>query len=272
MGCSIPGSLSFAISWSLLRLMSIEPVIPSKHLILCCPLCLLPSIFPSIRVFSIESALLIRWPKYWSFSFSVSPSKKYSGMISFRIDCLDFPAVQGTLKSLLQYYSSIFQCSAFFIVQVSHPYMTIGKTIALTRWMFFNKVMSLLFNMLSRFVKFCEFEQVPGDGDGQESLACCSPWGHKDHTQTPLSNWTPPLHNNNNGIKNNIKASTLYNRELLLNENRVSVWDDEKVLRMNGGDVCTILWMYWMPLNRSLENNSNDNFYAMCFLPQWKKM
>ena len=132
--------------------------------------------------------------------------------------------------------------------------------------------MSLLFNMLSRFVKFCEFEQVPGDGDGQESLACCSPWGHKDHTQTPLSNWTPPLHNNNNGIKNNIKASTLYNRELLLNENRVSVWDDEKVLRMNGGDVCTILWMYWMPLNRSLENNSNDNFYAMCFLPQWKKM
>ena len=116
-----------------------------------------------------------------------------------------------------------------------------------------------------------ESEQVPGEGDGQGSLACCSPWGHKDHTQTPLSNWTPPLHNNNNGIKNNIKASTLYNRELLLNENRVSVWDDEKVLRMNGGDGCTTLWMYWMPLNRSLGNNSSDKFYAMCFLPQWKK-
>ena len=125
-------SLSINNSRSLLKLMSIESVMPSNHLILCRPLLLLPSVFPSIRVFSIESALLIRWPKYWSFSFSINPSNEYSGLISFRIDCLDFPAVQGTVKSLLQYYSSIFQRLAFFIVQVSHPYMTTGKTIALT--------------------------------------------------------------------------------------------------------------------------------------------
>ena len=128
---------------------------PSNHLILCHPLLLLPSIFPSIRVFSNESVLFIRWPKYCSFSFSISPSNEYSGLISFRIDWLDLLAVQGTLKSLLQHYSSeasILLCSAFFIVQLSHPYMTIGKTIALTRRTFVDKVMSLLFNMLSRLV------------------------------------------------------------------------------------------------------------------------
>ena len=135
--------------------MSIVSVMPSNHLILCCPLLLLPSIFPSIRVFLNESALRIRWPKYWSFSFSISPSNEYPGLISFRIDWLDLLAVQRTLKSLLQHHSSkasILQCSAFFIAQLSHPYMTTGKTIALTRWTFVNKVMSLLFNMLSRLV------------------------------------------------------------------------------------------------------------------------
>ena len=127
---------------------------PSSHLILCHLLLLLPSIFPSIRVFSNESVLRIRWPKYWSFSFSISPSNEYSGLISFRMDSLDLLAVQGTLKSLLQHHSSkasILQRSAFSIVQLSHPYMTTGKTIALTRWTFVSKVMSLLFNMLSRF-------------------------------------------------------------------------------------------------------------------------
>ena len=135
--------------------MSIESVMPSNHLILCRPLLLLPSIFPSIRVFSNESALHIRWPEYWSFSFSISPSNEHSGLITFRMDWLDLLAVQGTLKSLLQHHSSkasILQHSAFFIVQLSHPYMTTGKTIALTRRTFVGKVMSLLFNMLSRFV------------------------------------------------------------------------------------------------------------------------
>ena len=148
-------SLSIINSWSLLKLMSIELVMPSNHLILCCPLLLLPSIFPSIRIFSNESVLPIRWPKYWSFSFSTSPSNEYSGLISFRMDRLDLLAVQGTLKSLLQHHSSkasILQHSAFFIVQLSHPYMTPGKTIALTRWTFVGKVMSLLFNMLSRLI------------------------------------------------------------------------------------------------------------------------
>ena len=128
---------------------------PSNHLILCHPLLLLPSIFPSIRVFSDESVLRIRWPKYWSFSFSISPSNEYSGLISFRMDWLDVLAVQGTLKSLLQHHSSkpsILQHSAFFIVQLSHPYMTTGKTIALTRQTFVGKVMSLFLNMLSRLV------------------------------------------------------------------------------------------------------------------------
>ena len=135
--------------------MSIESVMPSNHLILCHALLLLPSIFPNIRVFSSESALHIRWPKYWSFSFSISPSNEYSGLISFRIDCLDLLAIQGPLKSLLQHHSSkasILQRSAFFIVQLSHPYMTTGKSIALTRQTFVSKVMSLLFNMLSRLV------------------------------------------------------------------------------------------------------------------------
>ena len=138
MDCSTPG---FPVhhSWSLLKLMSIESVMPSNHLILCRPLHLLPSIFPSIRVFSNESVLPIRWPKYWSFSFSISPSNEYSGHISFRLDWLDLLAVQGTLKSLLQHHSSkasILQHSAFFIVQLSHPYMTTRKTIALTRQTF----------------------------------------------------------------------------------------------------------------------------------------
>ena len=126
--------------------MSIKFVMPSNHLILCHPLLLLPSIFPSIRVFSNESALHIRWPKYWSFSFSISPSNEHPGLISFRMDWFDLLAVQGTLKSLLQHHSSkvlILWCSAFFILQLSHPYMTTGKTIALTRWTFVSKVMSL---------------------------------------------------------------------------------------------------------------------------------
>src|SRR5574337_544276 len=134
--------------------MSIESVMPSNHLIFCHPL-LLPSIFPSIRGFSNESALRIRWPKYWSFSFSISPSSENPGLISFRMDWLDLLAVQGTLKSLLQNHistASILWRSAFFTVQISHPHMTIGKTIALTRWTFFGKVMSLLLNMLSRLV------------------------------------------------------------------------------------------------------------------------
>ena len=128
---------------------------PSNHLILCHPLFLLHSIFCRIRVFSNESILHIRWPKYWSFSFSINPSNEYSGLISFRIDCFDLLAVQGTLKSLLQHHSSkssILWCSAFFIVQLPHPYMTTGKIIALTRWTFVSKVMTLLFNMLSRLV------------------------------------------------------------------------------------------------------------------------
>ena len=128
---------------------------PSNHLTLCHPLLLSPSTFPSIRVFSNEAALLIRWPKYWSFSFNISPSSEHLGLISFRMDWLDLLAVQRTLKSLLQHHSSkasILQCSPFFVVQLSHPYMTTGKTIALTRWTFVGKVMSLLFNMLSRLV------------------------------------------------------------------------------------------------------------------------
>ena len=148
-------SLSITNSWSPPKPMSIESVMPSNHLILCHPLLLLPSIFPSIRVFSNDSALSIRWPKYWSFSFNISPSNEHSGLISFRMDWLDLLVVQRTLKSLLQYHSSkasVLQCSAFFIVQLSHSYMTTGKTIALTRWTVVGKVMSLLFNMLSRLV------------------------------------------------------------------------------------------------------------------------
>ena len=151
---ALQASLSITNSQSLLKLMSIELVMPSNHLILCCPL-LLPSIFPSTRVFFNESFLSINWPKYWSFSFSISLSKKYSGEISFRIDCLDFLVVQGIPKSLLQHHSSkasILQCSAFFIVQLSHPCMATGKTKSLSRQTFVGKVMSLLFNMMSTLV------------------------------------------------------------------------------------------------------------------------
>ena len=148
-------SLSIINSQSSPKPMSIESVMPSNHLILCRPLLLQPSVFPSIRVFSNESPLHIRWPKYWSFSFSISPSNEYSGLISFRMDLLDLPGVQGTLKSLLQHHSSkasILWHSAFFIVQLLHPHMTAGKTTALTRWTFVSKVMSLVFNMLSKLV------------------------------------------------------------------------------------------------------------------------
>ena len=148
-------SLSITNSQRLLKLTSIESVIPSNHLILCHTLLLLPSIFPSVRVFSSESVLHIRWPKYWSISFSISPSNEYSGLISFRTDWIDLLAVQGTLKSLLQHHSSktsVLQRSVFFTVQLSHPYLTTRKTIALNRWIFVGKVMSLLFNMLSRLV------------------------------------------------------------------------------------------------------------------------
>ena len=165
--------------------MSIELVMPSRHLILCRPL-LLPSVSPSIRVFSNELALCIRWPTYWSFSFSISPSSEYSEFISFRIDgWFDLPAVQGTLKSLLEHHSSksILQCSVFFMIQLSHPYMTAGKTVALTIWTFFSKVMCLLFNMLSRFVivffpkEHASFNFVPAvivtrDFGAQENRVC----------------------------------------------------------------------------------------------------
>ena len=150
-----PPPLYSTISWSLLRFMSFELVLLSNHLILFRPLFLLPSVFPSIRIFSSESALRIRWPKYWSFSFSISASNKYSGLLSFRIDWFDLFVVQGTLKSLLQHHNSkasILQHSAFFMVQLSHLYMTTGKTIALTVWTSVSKVMSMLFNTVSRFV------------------------------------------------------------------------------------------------------------------------
>jgi len=148
-------SLSITNSQSLLKLMSIELVMPSNHLILCSPLLLLPSIFPRIKVFSNESVLLIRCPKYWS--FSISPSNEYSGLISFKIDWFDLLPVQGMLKSFLQHHSSkasILQCSVFFIVQLSYLYMTSGKKVALTRWTFISNVMSMLFNMLSRLGYF----------------------------------------------------------------------------------------------------------------------
>ena len=148
-------SLSITNSQNLLKLMSYESVMPFNHLILCHPLLLLPSIFPNIRVFSNKSVFQIRLPKYWRFTFNISPSSEYSGLISFRMDWLDLLAVQGTLKSLFQHHSSkasILWCSAFFIVQLSHPYMPTGKTIVLTRWNFAGKVMSLLFNTQFRFV------------------------------------------------------------------------------------------------------------------------
>ena len=154
MDWSTPGFPVYTTSPSLLKLKSIELVRPSNHLILCRPL-LQPSVLPSIRVFSNESVLCIRWPKYWSFSFSISPSSEYSGLISFRMDWLDLLTVQGTLKSLVQHQSlkaSVLWCSAFFIVQLSHPYITTGKVIVFTRQAFVDKVMSLIFNMLSRLV------------------------------------------------------------------------------------------------------------------------
>ena len=156
MNCGMPGLPVHHNSWSPPKPMSIESVMPSSHLILCRPLLLLTSIFPSSRLLSNELALRIRWPKYWSFSFNISPSNEHSGLIPFSMDWLDLLAVQGTLKSLLQHHSSkasILLCSAFFIVKLSHPYMTIGKTIAFTRRTFVDKVMSLLSNMLSRLVK-----------------------------------------------------------------------------------------------------------------------
>ena len=152
-GCSTLGSPVLHYLLQLLKLMSIETMTPSNHLILCRPLLLLSSIFPSIRVFPSESAIHITWPQYWSFSFSITPSDEYSGLISFKMDWLDLLVVQGTLKSFLQHHNSkasILLCSAFFMVQLSHPYMTTGKTIALTIWTFVSKVMSLLFNTLSR--------------------------------------------------------------------------------------------------------------------------
>ena len=155
MDCSRPCFPVYPNCRNLLKLMSIESVMPSKHLILCRPLLLLPTIPPSIRVFSNESTLCMRWPKYWNFSFSISPSNEYSGLVSFMIDRLDLLALQGTLKSLLQHLSSkasILWHWAFFVVQLSHPYMTTGKTIPLSRLTFVGKVMSLLFNMLSRLV------------------------------------------------------------------------------------------------------------------------
>ena len=172
-------SLSITNCRSLLKLTSIESVIPSSPLILCHPLICLPSAFPRIRVFSNESVLPIKWPEYWSFSFSIGPSNEYSVLISFRIDWLDLLAVQGTLKSLLQHHSSkalILWCSAFFIVQFSHPYMTTGKTIALTRGAFVSNLMSLLFNMLSRLViAFLPMEQV--SFNFMAAVTICSDFG-----------------------------------------------------------------------------------------------
>ena len=182
---SKPGFPVLHFLWSLLKLMSTESVMPSNHLILCRPLLLWPSIFPSIRVFSSELALHIRWPKYWSFSFSISPSNEYSGLVSFRIDWFDLLAVQGTLKSPLQHHSlkaTILWHSALFMVQLSHLYMTTGKTIALIIWTFVSKVMSLLFNMLvcvchsflprSKCLNFMAAVTICSDFGAQENKIC----------------------------------------------------------------------------------------------------
>ena len=201
MDCSSQASLSITGSQSLLKLMSIKSVMPSSHLILCRPLLLLPSIFPSIRVFPSESALCIRWPKYWSFCFSISPSNEYSGLLSFRIDWFDLLAVQGTLKTLQHHglKASILWHSVFFMVQLSHPYMTTGKTIALTIQTFVSKAMSLIINTLSRFIiVFLSRSKhfliswlqslsaviwrprkifLPGEFHRQKSLVDYSPWG-----------------------------------------------------------------------------------------------
>ena len=178
-------SLSIPNSQSPPKLMSIELVMPSNHLILCHPFLLLPSVFPSIRVFSIDSALPMRWTKYWSLSFNISPSNEYSGLISFRMDWLDLLSVQGTLRSLLQHHSSkasILQHSAFFIVQLSHPYMTTGKTIALTKWTFVGKVRSLLFNMLSRLaITFLPRSVTSALISAPVQLTCFWPWRKGRH-------------------------------------------------------------------------------------------
>ena len=178
-------SLSITNSWSLLKLMSIESVMPSNQLILCHPLLLLSSVFPSIKVFSNGSVLCIRWPKYWSFSFGISPSNQYWGLISFRMDWSDLPAVQGTLRSLLQYHSSkasILRHSAFFIVQLSHPYMTTGKTKVLTRQTFVGKVMSLLFNMLSKFViAFLPRSKLGRNFNFLVAVTICSDFGAQEN-------------------------------------------------------------------------------------------
>ena len=188
-------SLSITNSQSLLKLMSISSVIPSNHLILCHPLFLQPSIFPSIRVFSNESALRIRWPKDWSFSFSISPSNEYSGLISFRMDWLDLLAVQGTLKSLIQHHSSkasILWCSAFFVVQLSYPYLTTGKTKALTQWTFVGKVMSLLVSISPAAAPGTpafhqiEMSSVLGLPSRYEKPNCCFSWVPKFFCQDHL--------------------------------------------------------------------------------------
>ena len=171
--------LSSTIFWSLLKFIPIELVMPSNHLMLCCPLLLLPPIFPSIRVFSKDSVLFIRWSKYWSFSFSISPSNEQPGLISFRMDWLDFLAIQGTLRSLLQHHSSkasILWHSALFMVQLSHAYMTTGKTIALTRWTFVSKVTSLHFNILSRFV-IAFFSKEQASFNFMASVTICGDFG-----------------------------------------------------------------------------------------------
>ena len=196
MDCSTQASLSITNSRSLFKLMSINSVMPFNHLILCLPLLLLPSIFLSIRIFSSESVLHIRWPKYRSFSFSISPSTEYSGLISFRIDWFDLLAVQGTLKSFSQYHiskASVLQHSVFFMVQISHPYMTTGKTIALTKWTFVDKVMSLLFNMLSRFViAFLPRSKCPWLlGDCMAAVTICSDFGAQENKVSHCFHYFP---------------------------------------------------------------------------------
>ena len=187
-------SLSITNSQSLLKLMSFDSVMPSNHLILCRPLLLLPSIFPSISVFFNESVLRIRWPKYWIFSFNISPSNEYPKLISFRMDWLDLLAVQGTLNSLIQHHSSkasILRRSAFFIVHLLHPYMTTGKTIALTRWTFVGKVMSLLFNMLSRLV--ITFLQRSNCLNFMAAVTICSDFGAPKIESVTVSTISPSI-------------------------------------------------------------------------------
>ena len=188
-------SLSFIISWSLLKLMSIQSMMPSSHLILCRPLLLLLPIPPSIRVFLNESTLRMRWPKYWSFSFSIIPSKEHPGLISFRMDWFNLLAVHGTLKSLLQHHSSKASNlwpSAFFTVQLLHPYMTTGKTIALTRWTFVSKVMSLLFSMLSRLVITFLPRSKQASFNFMAAITICSDFGAPKNSQ-PLFPLFPHL-------------------------------------------------------------------------------